>query len=704
MKFRLILGRSLDILEFCYIKLLGWPLRIVICIVRFPVDIVLLTFHYVKGNLWLIWRFARLKLGLPVKASPYKCLSQFTVRGHYSCRPGRKYANLFIFKSFCPDACHESGQSREASCRDKLIAGGGYWRPPLFRIISVGLVLFLTWSMVGYGIFHFVQYSTSGQRKSAEEYYLQGLELYKRGNYKDAILLFKNAVDRDAKNARFHLELGKCLEKLNHLTHAFSEFEVAVRLKPQLPEGRLEYARLALRLNRFEIALDQAEAVLTLTGDSAEAHLIAAHCLIQQGKLDAARTQLDVAIEKLPGQAPKLHELAAGAFSMLSETDLAKNYYRKALDLDPETIDARLGLAYVFLKESNWDAVEEHLEGALRIESDNINALIARAELYMAKGEIDSAEIEIAKVIELYPNAPRLRLRLAVLLIKYKHATRGAELLLEQINETPTDAEPYIALALNYLKTGQPRMAVVHAKSVLGFPNDNHDRAIWIMAYGQVAQNNYGLALEAIETYLTNNPDDFDMTLLKAFVFQVIEDNESAMMWYRKAAEINPESAIPYISLATFASTIGDHKTAVDGFRNAAKKLPDDPQLSVNLVTSLLRADGTENANEAYEIASRLYERYSDSSIVKGTLAWASYFKGDYGTAENLLEQAIINAPVLPDLYFQLGQVYRKQGKNDDAVAAFKKARNILPYLKHDQKSTKLRELIDDALKYDSID
>jgi Tfp pilus assembly protein PilF len=61
------------------------------------------------------------------------------------------------------------------------------------------------------------------------------------------------------------------------------------------------------------------------------------------------------------------------------------------------------------------------------------------------------------------------------------------------------------------------------------------------------------------------------------------------------------------------------------------------------------------------------------------TLAWAYYYKGTYGFARDLLEDAVKTDPNNPTMQYHLGMVYSKLQDKSNASIHLKKALSLAP-------------------------
>lgn len=146
--------------------------------------------------------------------------------------------------------------------------------------------------------------------ETAEDFYLKGMKEFKEGDFEDAVIEFKKAVDKDAKYFNAYYALGQAYEKQDKAKEAEAAYEEAVRLEP-----RNLSAREALGLNRFH-----------------------------QKKFDASEDHLKEA-RTLGSKLPEV-------YYCLGEIEQREHYcntaiiaFKQALALDPDYMPAKNGLA-----------------------------------------------------------------------------------------------------------------------------------------------------------------------------------------------------------------------------------------------------------------------------------------------------------------------------------------------------------------------
>jgi tetratricopeptide (TPR) repeat protein len=149
-------------------------------------------------------------------------------------------------------------------------------------------------------------------------------------------------------------------------------------------------------------------------------------------------------------------------------------------------------------------------------------------------------------------------------------------------------------------------------------------------------------AMQTIEAGLKNSPTDFPLRQAKAGLLEKKGDFNGAIALYEELLKEQPGSMV----LANnFASLVSDHRT------------------------------DKESLEKAHAAAMALVK--SDVPHFKDTLGWLYYLRGDYKSAQGLLEQA---AKALPDnavVRYHLGMTYKATGERDRAREELKKAAEL---------------------------
>lgn len=81
----------------------------------------------------------------------------------------------------------------------------------------------------------------------------------------------------------------------------------------------------------------------------------------------------------------------------------SETYYRKSIELAPESIEARLGLVYPLSKLNSWDKVIEVYKSILSVDENHTSTHYQLAYIYYVRKMYTEAITHLNKVLKLYP-------------------------------------------------------------------------------------------------------------------------------------------------------------------------------------------------------------------------------------------------------------------------------------------------------------
>lgn len=126
---------------------------------------------------------------------------------------------------------------------------------------------------------------------------------------------------------------------------------------------------------------------------------------------DGVRKRFDRAAVLLADN-PRVHFERAAFEESHGNANAAVEGYRRALDLRPSLVDARLALARALLTTGDHVSARETFRQVLEAEPKNLPALLGKAESSERLGDADAAEGALRAVVELFPDVASHRQRL----------------------------------------------------------------------------------------------------------------------------------------------------------------------------------------------------------------------------------------------------------------------------------------------------
>lgn len=163
------------------------------------------------------------------------------------------------------------------------------------------------------------------------------------------------------KAAEINVKLGTEYFKRGNLKSALEKLERAVQQNPRLPSAHNVLALLKQHLGKTEEAERHFQQAIDLDPNYSGAHNNYGVFLYSQGRYQEAEAQFLKAIENPLYDTPALaYENAAMAAQQRSYPEKAKEYYRKALQIQPQLPTSLYQLAQISFEEGRYRQAREY--------------------------------------------------------------------------------------------------------------------------------------------------------------------------------------------------------------------------------------------------------------------------------------------------------------------------------------------------------
>ena len=172
----------------------------------------------------------------------------------------------------------------------------------------------------------------------------RGQMLLRQGRLKEALPLFRRALEMDPELATAHEGLGRALAMSGRVQEGIAELEQATRLDPDAATGWNNLGRAHVVAGHLDDAVVAFHRSLETGTGTGVTRVNLADVFLRLGRLEEAEAQIRAALDESPASAPAwtiLGEVAAHR----GDSTAAAEAFRTALDLDPDFTRARDGLA-----------------------------------------------------------------------------------------------------------------------------------------------------------------------------------------------------------------------------------------------------------------------------------------------------------------------------------------------------------------------
>jgi tetratricopeptide (TPR) repeat protein len=218
--------------------------------------------------------------------------------------------------------------------------------------------------------------------------YNLAIALVRQGKTAEAISQFEYAIAAQPGYADAYRELGNALRIAGQPLQALVNYRKSHDLDPSNAITLHNLGCAYQKLNRLDEATESLKKAIALQPDFIESYCELATTLIQQFKFDAAIELLESASGRLT-DATSLYPLLATAYQEHGDADIAKMYYQKTLDANPDSINAKVGIAGILALQGKYRDARDMLEPLLLNNPEHATAKCTFATFAHYFGEAD---------------------------------------------------------------------------------------------------------------------------------------------------------------------------------------------------------------------------------------------------------------------------------------------------------------------------
>lgn len=242
------------------------------------------------------------------------------------------------------------------------------------------------------------------ERPSRDALYYRGIELMGKSNFKGAVVMFKNSLEKDQNftEARFHL--AKSYINLKKLSLAEKEFKIVLDQDPNYHDAKIELAKIYLLQRRPEDALDEIG-------------------------FDENRNYDNIDILEVAGR----------AYAMKQEHEIALKLLNRGHSLGEGDNLIDISLAEIHLQMGSADKARAHIIGVIDRDPTELNALNILARIQIVEKEYDNALQTYSLIVKENPYDYETWFRMGLLNIQqgqYGEAISISDAIIEAFPDT----------------------------------------------------------------------------------------------------------------------------------------------------------------------------------------------------------------------------------------------------------------------------
>ncbi len=411
----------------------------------------------------------------------------------------------------------------------------------------------------------------------------KGIELFQQGQYQEAELALKNAVQLNKDDsAEAYYYLGLLNERNQQYQSMRTNLRQAVQLQENHAQARLKLAKVSLLLNDIDAAKAEVDYLLAKDAENLDALTLRAAVLINQGQEAKGHDILEAVLAKQP--------------------------------IHSEALSLKAGL---LMRTKDYDQALALIAPALQEQNDDLSLRLLEIQLYTQKRDLQALEHRYRQLVEKYPKRDDFRYGLIRLLVVAGKKSDAKDILLNLVQDQPDQLQPKLTL-LEFYRQFEPNQLKPETQDMLDRARSQPDILLgiahWYWQVGMLAvaenqikdivdkpdfseetieqarldlirialqQNRIEEARILVQSLLNDNPNLIPGKILKSRIFLVQNDLESARELLTKVLFEQPNSDEAMVLMAQIHQLQGRFSEAEKQFKEVLMFRPSNVEAAL---------------------------------------------------------------------------------------------------------------------------
>jgi eukaryotic-like serine/threonine-protein kinase len=219
---------------------------------------------------------------------------------------------------------------------------------------------------------------------------LTGLRAQTAGDRKKSVALLQEAVNKDPKDERLHLELADALAETGADEAALAAYRKCIELNPKNAVAQTRLGSALLRKKDLDNAIRALTTALEVDANLSAAHVALGAAHLQKGNVPAAAASVRKGLA-LNERDDKGWALLATVLEQFGDTAGTIDAYRKALALDENNVPWRCGLGKALGRKGDFPAALAEFQKAVKADPRSLEAHVGVGGVRAAMKDVDGA-------------------------------------------------------------------------------------------------------------------------------------------------------------------------------------------------------------------------------------------------------------------------------------------------------------------------
>jgi tetratricopeptide (TPR) repeat protein len=521
-----------------------------------------------------------------------------------------------------------------------------------------------------------------------KRYVESGNKYFEKGKYKEAILMYRDALQKDRKFGEAHYRLGLTYFKMNNVQEGVRSMRRALEfLGPNVPErwdAIVKISTIFVTIGGRDKQLQsevEANCKLLLARDpnsfdghhlSGELENVRALEALRTGSRDDGKAMLDAALEEYqkadsikPGQVGVMVEIA-GVYGLEGNFEDAERMYRKVLASDKTYLLAYVNLYQLAVRQRHLDVAEQVLKEGYQNNPKQYTFLQRLAFLYFAEKRHDDM---IKTLQEIKSHAKEYAGAYMDVGDFYYRLGDGESAIREYREGMAKDATRRAAYEKHIIEVlmhqgKRAEAAGINEQILKDNPNDPDAKSL--DASLRLDKGDILRALAELQQVVTQSPNNPVAHFNLGRAYAMRREWEQARQQFAKAIEIRGDYLAARLAMAQLLAARGEFDASINAAQQA---LSVDPN---NITARLIQTAALINLkrfSDAHAMLDSLLARTPNSPDILFQQAALDLVENKYKEAETTFRKVYDLNPANPRGLLGLTEAYMIQGKGDQALA-----------------------------------
>jgi tetratricopeptide (TPR) repeat protein len=319
-------------------------------------------------------------------------------------------------------------------------------------------------------LFCLVLLSSSVFAQNAKKHFKAGEDFIFMENYVDAIDQFTKAIELDPDFDKAYIARADAYEKVGKLKEAALDYD---RASTFLDKTEIFYAagRLYYELGEYETAIERIDVALELKRTNMEAYHMLSKTYLAQGKYNEALEECNAALG-LKENSENFY-LRGTINDKLGNLEFAEEDYEKSIRRDDENIDALIAVADVRIRLGKLEEAMFRVNQALKLDQNCRQAYYVRSKIYVKQLDYPSAINDISKNLLMDQNDEEMYFVRGCYYQEFTQHPNAINDFTKVIMLNPGNPQAYFKRAFSYEQIGDFKSAIKDYEALL--PMSEHD-------------------------------------------------------------------------------------------------------------------------------------------------------------------------------------------------------------------------------------